>query len=125
MFPECSLHVPYVQAFAAMLHRSHLLLLLARGLRFDRAADDALLQACSVSCVPLDVLEEIRNHTSSAAAHEALSPSALRPLVTWFYGAFRLVPDPEPNDEDLRAGEDPVRLVGGTVDTVGNYSTKP
>ncbi len=32
--------------YAALLHQSHLLFLLGRGLLFDAAADDAFLQAC-------------------------------------------------------------------------------
>ncbi|XP_009334424.2 DNA repair protein RAD4 [Pyrus x bretschneideri] len=67
---------------AELVHRVHLLCLLARGRLIDRACDDALIQAALLSLLPLHVL-----NTSKVAN---LTTKDFSPLVFWFQSNFRV-----------------------------------
>ncbi|KAK8507788.1 hypothetical protein V6N13_140532 [Hibiscus sabdariffa] len=67
---------------AELVHKVHLLCLLARGRLIDNACDDSLIQASLLSLLPADLLKisEISNITANA----------LSPLVTWFHNNFHV-----------------------------------
>lgn len=67
---------------ARLLHRTHLLCLLSRGLLFDQAASDPLLQATLLS---LDS-PQIASLSNPA---QGISASALQPLLSWFNQTFQ------------------------------------
>ncbi|OMP08921.1 DNA repair protein Rad4 [Corchorus olitorius] len=67
---------------AELVHKVHLLCLLARGRIIDNACDDPLIQASLLSLLPTHLLKilEVSNITSKA----------LIPLVTWFHNTFHI-----------------------------------
>ncbi|XP_039027262.1 DNA repair protein RAD4 isoform X2 [Hibiscus syriacus] len=67
---------------AELVHKVHLLCLLARGRLIDNACDDSLIQASLLSLLPTDLLKisEISNITAND----------LSPLVTWFHNNFHV-----------------------------------
>ncbi|ONI17468.1 hypothetical protein PRUPE_3G161000 [Prunus persica] len=67
---------------AELVHKVHLLCLLARGRLIDRACDDALIQATLLSLLPVHLL-----HISKVAKPTVKD---LRPLVFWFQNNFRV-----------------------------------
>lgn len=72
--------------YAMLLHQANLLFLLGRGLLFDRAADDPLLQATMLSLAgdaPLPV---------DPCGSPGTPIEALQPLAAWFRGEFRATP---------------------------------
>ncbi|KAL3141472.1 hypothetical protein ABBQ32_005034 [Trebouxia sp. C0010 RCD-2024] len=85
---------------ARLLHRTHLLCLLSRGLLYDQAASDALLQATMLSLV--DPSTRPAMDTPSR-----LTPASLQPLLAWFHRTFHQLPGPaqaSPSDDDALAG---------------------
>ncbi|KAK8621401.1 hypothetical protein V6N13_067834 [Hibiscus sabdariffa] len=70
------------KVLAELVHKVHLLCLLARGRLIDNACDDSLIQASLLSLLPTDLLKisEISNITANA----------LSPLVTWFHNNFHV-----------------------------------
>jgi hypothetical protein len=69
--------------FAALVHKVHLLCLLGRGICFDTACDDPLLQASLLSCAP----EAFGNVTERG---DVMTGTELGPLVEWFQVKFRV-----------------------------------
>ncbi|XP_062003363.1 DNA repair protein RAD4 isoform X1 [Rosa rugosa] len=67
---------------AELVHKAHLLCLIARGRLIDRACDDALIQASLLSLLPEHLL-----HISKVAK---LTAKHLFPLVCWFQNNFRV-----------------------------------
>ncbi|XVF71396.1 hypothetical protein PTKIN_Ptkin12aG0034100 [Pterospermum kingtungense] len=67
---------------AELVHKVHLLCLLARGRLIDNACDDPLIQASLLSLLPKHLLE-ISNVSNITA-------NALCPLVTWFHKNFHV-----------------------------------
>lgn len=67
---------------AELVHKVHLLCLLARSRLIDNACDDPLIQASLLSLIPTHLLEisEVSNITANA----------LCPLVTWFHKNFHV-----------------------------------
>ncbi|CAI0548179.1 unnamed protein product, partial [Linum tenue] len=67
---------------AELVHRAHLLCLLARGIVVDSACDDPLLQASLVSLLPTYLLKipELSKVTAKALA----------PIVSWFHSNFHV-----------------------------------
>ncbi|KAH1131022.1 hypothetical protein J1N35_002400 [Gossypium stocksii] len=67
---------------AELVHKVHLLCLLARGRLIDSACDDSLIQASLLSLLPTHLLKisEVSNITANA----------LTPLVTWFHDNFHV-----------------------------------
>ncbi|KAB2020708.1 hypothetical protein ES319_D07G087000v1 [Gossypium barbadense] len=67
---------------AELVHKVHLLCLLARGRLIDNACDDSLIQASLLSLLPTHLLKisEVSNITANA----------LTPLVTWFHDNFHV-----------------------------------
>lgn len=89
---------------ARLVHRSHLLCLLGRGLLYDQAADDALLQAAAVSLVPPDLATQL------AAEFEATSLvdnalNTLNSVLEWYRAEFKLakVLKPTGSSNDIEA----------------------
>ena len=82
---------------ARLVHRSHLLCLLGRGLLYDAAADDATLQAVLLSLTPPDL-------ASLLATPGGCAPSSLTAALGWFRGCFTLAAasalQPPAGDED-------------------------
>jgi hypothetical protein len=70
---------------ARLVHRAHLLCLLARGLLYDAAADDPTLLAVLLSLTPPDVADLL----SGAAG---CAPAGLSAAMAWFRREFRLAP---------------------------------
>jgi hypothetical protein len=69
--------------FAVLVHKAHLLCLLGRGIRFDTACDDPLLQASLLSCAP----EAFGNVTKRG---DLMTGIELGPLVESFQVKFRV-----------------------------------
>ncbi|XP_061349363.1 DNA repair protein RAD4 isoform X2 [Gastrolobium bilobum] len=67
---------------AELVHRVHLLCLLARGRLIDSACDDLLIQASLLSLLPSHLL-----HLSSVTK---LTSKALHPLILWFHDNFHV-----------------------------------
>ncbi|XP_023735483.1 DNA repair protein RAD4 [Lactuca sativa] len=67
---------------AELVHRTHLLCLLARGRVIDSACNDPLIQASLLSLLPTKFLK------LSEATN--LTVDALTPLVNWFHSSFRV-----------------------------------
>lgn len=72
--------------FAELVHKTHLLCLIARGRLVDAACDDPVLQASLLSVVP----PQIHFHDT-----ECTSASELGPFVKWFQTTFRICSDKE------------------------------
>ncbi|XP_020239639.1 DNA repair protein RAD4 isoform X3 [Cajanus cajan] len=67
---------------AELVHKVHLLCLLARGRLIDNACDDPLIQASLLSLVPAHLLQ-LSNVTK-------LTSKALYPLISWFHNNFHV-----------------------------------
>ncbi|XP_021296261.1 DNA repair protein RAD4 isoform X1 [Herrania umbratica] len=67
---------------AELVHKVHLLCLLARGRLIDNACDDPLIQASLLSLVPI--------HLSKISGVSNITSNALSPLVTWFHNNFHV-----------------------------------
>ncbi|KAH0449839.1 hypothetical protein IEQ34_020531 [Dendrobium chrysotoxum] len=67
---------------AEVVHKVHLLCLLARGRLVDSACNDPLIQASLLSLLPLNLLK--------IAEVSRLTANELGPLVDWFRNSFRL-----------------------------------
>ncbi|MED6161564.1 hypothetical protein PIB30_061986 [Stylosanthes scabra] len=67
---------------AELVHKVHLLCLLARGRLIDSACDDPLIQASLLSLLPSHLLQ-LSNVTK-------LSSRALHPLISWFHDNFHV-----------------------------------
>ncbi|XP_015880255.3 DNA repair protein RAD4 isoform X2 [Ziziphus jujuba] len=67
---------------AELVHKVHLLCLLARGRLIDRACDNPLIQAALLSLIP--------THLEYITKVEKLTAKALHPLVFWFQNNFRI-----------------------------------
>ncbi|CAJ1970819.1 unnamed protein product [Sphenostylis stenocarpa] len=67
---------------AELVHKVHLLCLLARGRLIDNACDDPLIQASLLSLLPSDMLQ-LSNVTN-------LTSKALYPLISWFHDNFHV-----------------------------------
>ncbi|MED6180372.1 hypothetical protein PIB30_009725 [Stylosanthes scabra] len=67
---------------AELIHKVHLLCLLARGRLIDSACDDPLIQASLLSLLPSHLLQ-LSNVTK-------LSSRALHPLISWFHDNFHV-----------------------------------
>ncbi|GLU10667.1 hypothetical protein SLE2022_274530 [Rubroshorea leprosula] len=67
---------------AELVHKVHLLCLLARGRLIDSACDDPLIQASLLSLLP--------THLSRLSGVSKLTANALSPLVSWFHNNFRV-----------------------------------
>ncbi|XVE72231.1 hypothetical protein DITRI_Ditri11bG0022800 [Diplodiscus trichospermus] len=67
---------------AELVHKVHLLCLVARGRLIDNGCDDPLIQASLISLLPAHLLKisEVSNITANA----------LSPLVTWFHNNFHV-----------------------------------
>ncbi|XP_021713910.1 DNA repair protein RAD4-like [Chenopodium quinoa] len=68
--------------FAELVHKVHLLCLIARGRLIDAACDDPLIQASLLSLLPPHLLK-----LSEVAK---LTANALTPLVSWFHQNFKV-----------------------------------
>uniref|UniRef100_A0A0E0IC32 Rad4 beta-hairpin domain-containing protein n=1 Tax=Oryza nivara TaxID=4536 RepID=A0A0E0IC32_ORYNI len=69
---------------AELVHRVHLLCLLARGRVIDKACNDPLIQASILSVLPQHVL---RNSVDTPI----LKANELRSLVSWFHNTFSVI----------------------------------
>ncbi|XP_057441963.1 DNA repair protein RAD4 isoform X3 [Lotus japonicus] len=67
---------------AELVHKAHLLCLLARGRLIDSACDDPLIQASLLSLLPAHLLQ-LSNVTE-------LTSKALHPLIVWFHDNFHV-----------------------------------
>ncbi|XWS75588.1 hypothetical protein CRYUN_Cryun01aG0103500 [Craigia yunnanensis] len=67
---------------AELVHKVHLLCLLARGRLIDNACDDPLIQASLLSLLP--------THLSKISEVSHITANALSPLVTWFHNNFHV-----------------------------------
>lgn len=67
---------------AELVHRAHLLCLLARGRLIDTACDDPLIQASLLSLLPAHLLK--------ISGVSKLTASALSPIVSWIHNNFRI-----------------------------------
>ncbi|XP_065849106.1 DNA repair protein RAD4 isoform X2 [Euphorbia lathyris] len=67
---------------AELVHKVHLLCLLARGRIIDSACDDPLIQASLLSLLPAQLLK--------ISGVSKLSASILSPLVSWFHNNFHV-----------------------------------
>ncbi|KAL2976075.1 hypothetical protein AAZX31_14G198700 [Glycine max] len=67
---------------AELVHKIHLLCLLARGRLIDNACDDPLIQASLLSLLPAQLLQ-LSNVTK-------LTSNALYPLISWFHDNFHV-----------------------------------
>ncbi|QHN91806.1 DNA repair protein [Arachis hypogaea] len=67
---------------AELVHKVHLLCLLARGRLIDSACDDPLIQASLLSLLPAHLLQ-LSNVTK-------LTSRALHPLISWFHDNFHV-----------------------------------
>ncbi|XP_045828948.1 DNA repair protein RAD4 isoform X1 [Trifolium pratense] len=67
---------------AELVHKVHLLCLLARGRLIDSACDDPLIQASLLSLLPAHLLQ-LSNVTK-------LTSKALHPLISWFHDNFHV-----------------------------------
>ncbi|KAL2642788.1 hypothetical protein R1flu_010375 [Riccia fluitans] len=70
--------------FAELVHKAHLLCLLARGRMVEAACDDPLLQAAILSVLPSSI--------SLLGTSGGSGTILLRSFVSWFSTAFRIVP---------------------------------
>lgn len=68
--------------YAELVHKGHLLCLLARGRLIDAACDDPLIQASLLSLLPL--------HLMKISEATKLTANALIPLVSWFHQNFHV-----------------------------------
>ena len=101
---------------ARLVHRSHLLCLLGRGLLFDAAADDPDLQATLLSLIPASLLTKF-NHVSSP--NDDIQREALEEIVGWFRGHFKLqktssLQPPAENEDEIAAAIAAAAGVKGT-----------
>ncbi|KAJ6707400.1 DNA REPAIR PROTEIN COMPLEMENTING XP-C CELLS [Salix viminalis] len=71
------------KVLAELVHKVHLLCLLARGRIIDRVCDDPLIQASVLSILPA--------HLLNILVDSKLHAKALSPLVHWFHNNFRVV----------------------------------
>ncbi|KAB5560898.1 hypothetical protein DKX38_005855 [Salix brachista] len=71
------------KVLAELVHKVHLLCLLARGRIIDRVCDDPLIQASLLSILPA--------HLLNILVDSKLHAKALSPLVHWFHNNFRVV----------------------------------
>eukprot|EP00250_Pteridium_aquilinum_P013717 c21528_g1_i1 orf=98-3352(+) len=90
--------------FAELVHKTHLLCLIARGRLVDAACDDPVLQASLLSIVP----GHIHSHNT-----QHISTSELGPFVKWFQSAFRIHPD-----KDFTTSSGPV---SSTEDLISHF----
>ncbi|XP_022637711.1 DNA repair protein RAD4 isoform X3 [Vigna radiata var. radiata] len=67
---------------AELVHKVHLLCLLARGRLIDNACDDPLIQASLLSLLPVHLLQ--------LSNVEKLTSKALYPLISWFHNNFHV-----------------------------------
>ncbi|WCJ25215.1 DNA repair protein Rad4 family [Euphorbia peplus] len=67
---------------AELVHKVHLLCLLARGILVDTACDDPLIQASLLSLIP--------SRFSKISTASKLTASMLSPLVSWFHNSFHV-----------------------------------
>ncbi|XP_022759202.1 DNA repair protein RAD4 isoform X2 [Durio zibethinus] len=67
---------------AELVHKVHLLCLVARGRLIDNACDDPLIQASLLSLLPI--------HLSKISEVSNVTANALSPLVTWFHNNFHV-----------------------------------
>jgi len=91
---------------ARLVHRSHLLCLLGRGLLYDAAADDPLLQATAFSLLPSSLVELITKGVSSV--DEQAQQEALEGATKWFRMNFTLLKTsslqpPAENEDEIGA----------------------
>ncbi|KAL4536811.1 hypothetical protein Ndes2437B_g06215 [Nannochloris sp. 'desiccata'] len=91
---------------ARLVHRSHLLCLLGRGLLYDAAADDPLLQATAFSLLPSSLVELISKDVSSV--DEQVQQKALEEATKWFRVNFTLLKTsslqpPAENEDEIGA----------------------
>lgn len=68
--------------FAELVHKAHLLCLLARGRLVDSVCNDPLIQASLLSLLPANLL--------NVASFPKLTAKALAPIVNWFNNNFRV-----------------------------------
>ncbi|KAJ6766652.1 DNA REPAIR PROTEIN XP-C / RAD4 [Salix purpurea] len=71
------------KVLAELVHKVHLLCLLARGRIIDRVCDDPLIQASLLSILPA--------HLLNILVDSKLHAKVLSPLVHWFHNNFRVV----------------------------------
>ncbi|KAL5102173.1 hypothetical protein RYX36_006500 [Vicia faba] len=67
---------------AELVHKAHLLCLLARGRLIDRACDDVLIQASLLSLLPVDLFPQSKV--------TKLTSKDLHPLISWFHDNFHV-----------------------------------
>ncbi|KAI5434745.1 DNA repair protein RAD4 [Lathyrus oleraceus] len=67
---------------AELVHKVHLLCLLARGRLIDSACDDVLIQASLLSLLPVDLFPQSKV--------TKLTSKALLPLISWFHDNFHV-----------------------------------
>ncbi|CAK8538012.1 unnamed protein product [Lathyrus sativus] len=67
---------------AELVHKVHLLCLLARGRLIDSACDDVLIQASLLSLLPVDLFPQSKV--------TKLTSKDLHPLISWFHDNFRV-----------------------------------
>ncbi|KAK4765906.1 hypothetical protein SAY87_007548 [Trapa incisa] len=67
---------------AELVHKVHLLCLLARGRIIDKACDDPLIQASLLSLVPAQLLK--------LSEIQKLTGVSLHPLISWFHSHFKV-----------------------------------
>ncbi|KAF9592430.1 hypothetical protein IFM89_014920 [Coptis chinensis] len=67
---------------AEVVHKVHLLCLIARGRLIDNACDDSLIQAALLSLIPSYLLKR--------ADEPKLTAKALTPLIKWFHDNFKV-----------------------------------
>jgi xeroderma pigmentosum group C-complementing protein len=83
---------------AQLLHRTHLLCLLARGRQLDAAAGDPLLQAQLVSL--LEPGPEAKLYEGEVLSTAAVSLRGVRQQLSWLHRTFKLRPLPGGGGED-------------------------
>ncbi|CAO2827709.1 unnamed protein product [Amaranthus hypochondriacus] len=68
--------------YAELVHKAHLLCLIARGRLIDAACDDPLIQAALLSLLP--------PHLLKISETSQLTANALTPIVSWFHQNFHV-----------------------------------
>lgn len=97
---------------AQLVHRSHLLCLLARAQALDAAASDPLLQARLLSLVPQGPAAKLHegaagSSTATAVGAGGCSLAGLHQQVQWFKSTFKLLP-PTASSSSSQGTPDPV-----------------
>ncbi|KAL9241453.1 hypothetical protein vseg_015565 [Gypsophila vaccaria] len=102
------------KVIAELVHKAHLLCLLARGRLIDAACDDPLIQAALLSLLPSHLLE-----ISEATK---ITVNALTPLVSWFHRNFH-VKSPSSSEKPFNSAlAHALELHGGSPEEVAALS---